>query len=443
MRFHKRSPLRPILYASAGLALLAGIFAVVTRNRPQVTGVFPNPGSFAIPAQAPLRIDFDRGVNADSVQSALESLPSRTGTFTWTDNSVTFIPETPWPRGETITITLTTDARTTAGLRLSEPYTWSFRTAPTLLAYLWPASDNEPVPADLYVLDPETGDVARLTETEYGVLDFSRGPDGLSVLLSQSNSFGGADVALFDLLTRSAQILHECGRNLCATPQLDPSGRWLAFENITTNQVFVSQLNEEPVLVSAGRFPVWSQEGLLLYDSESESYIVFDPVTGRRTAYPNITGEPAAWAPDGSYFLAPTFTEIGQEAFASHILQYFNNIVEPVNLTLDRLADDNAPALSPDGSRVAFARRSIAPESWTPGRQLWIMRSDGRNAEQLTNTAVYNHTAFTWHPDNARIAYVRSNQADLNEAPEIWLINLDGSPAIRLVINGFAPAWLP
>lgn len=443
MQFRKRSPIRPILYTLAGITILAGMFAVVRRNRPQVTGVFPEPGSFAIPAQAPLRIDFDRPVNAAAVEGALESIPPRTGSFTWSGNSVSFTPENAWPQGETISITLTTGARTSAGLSLAEPFTWSFRTAPTLLAYLWPASGNDPVPADLYVLDPETGDVARLTESEFGVLDFSRGPDGLTILLSLSNALGGADIARFDLLTRTSTILHTCDSSLCANPQLDPTGRYLAFEDLTSSQVFVALIDEEPVLVSEGRFPAWSPEGLLFYDPLRETYAIFDPESGRQTTYPNITGEPAAWAPDGSYFLAPTFTEIGPESFASHILQYFRNIGEPVSLTLDRLADDNAPAVSPDGERVAFARRSIAPQSWTPGRQLWVMDSDGRGALQFTNTAVYNHTGFAWHPDNARIAYVRSNQADLNEAPEIWLINIDGSPPIRLVINGFAPAWLP
>ena len=443
MRFHKRSRLRPILYILAGLSIFAGIFAVVNRNRPQVTDVFPEQGAFAIPAQAPLTIRFDRPVNAAAVEDALRSIPQRPGTFSWEENTLTFKPLTPWPRGETITVTLTTDARTSAGLRLADAYTWSFRTAPTLLAYLWPASGNDPVPADLYVLDPETGEVARLTESEYGVLDFSHSPDGLSLLLSLSNAFGGADVARFDLLSRTTSILYACGRNLCANPQFDPTGRWLAFENITTNQVWIAEGDQEPVLVSTGRFPSWSPAGLLLYDTEDEAYVVFNPESGERKTHPNITGEPAAWAPDGTFFLASTFTEIGEEAFASHILQYFTNISEPVNLTLDRLADDYAPAVYADGTLVIFARRSIAPQSWTPGRQIWVMRTDGREARQLTNIGVYNHTAFSWHPDNTRIAYVRSNQADLNEAPEIWLIGIDGSPPFRIVINGFAPAWLP
>ncbi len=443
MRFHKRSPLRPVIYALSAIALTAVIWAMISRNRPQVTDVFPTPDAFAIPAPAPLRLTFDRPMNPGSVEAALVTSPARSGTFAWNENTLTFTPDTPWPRGADISVTLTTAARTSAGLRLAGDYHWTFRTAPTLLAYLWPASRNEPVPAELYVLDPETGEVARLTETETGILDFSLSPDGLFILLSLSNRSGGADVAVLDLLDRTISIIRDCGSELCTSPQFDPSGSRIAFENLTLGQVFIQEGADEPVLVSAGRFPTWSSGGLLFYHPLIEAYVVFDPETGNRTFFPNTTGEPATWAADGSFFLAPSFTEIGAGAFASHILQYFSRSPEPNNLTLERLADDNAPALSPDGSLIAFARRSIASASWTPGRQLWVMRSDGRNAAQLTTKAVYNHTGFTWHPDNAHVAFVRSNQADLNEAPEIWIINIDGSPAIRLVINGFSPYWLP
>ena len=443
MRFHKRSPLKPLLIAAIGLLVVVSIWFAMTRNRPTVTDISPAPDAFAVPAPAPLRITFDRPMDQDTVPPALTTLPARSGVSVWDENMLIFYPDTPWPHGAQISATISTAARSSSGLRLREEITWSFRTAPTLLAYLWPASLNEPVPADLYVLDPVSGEVARLTETRYGILDFFRHPNGLSILLSLSNELGGADIASLDLLTNSIQILHDCGSHLCRTPQMDPSGKWIAFENLTVSGVFIMQVDTAPVLVSTGRFPSFSSGGLILYDIETEAFVVFDPDSGDQISYPNISGEPPAWAPDGSFFLAPTFTEIGQSAFASHIFQYFKNITTPNNLTLDRLADDNAPAISPNGERIVIARRSIAPESWTPGRQIWVMQANGLNARQLTNSAVYNHTGFTWHPDNEQIAFVRSNQADLNEEPEIWLIATDGSPPIRLVINGFAPAWLP
>jgi Tol biopolymer transport system component len=105
--------------------------------------------------------------------------------------------------------------------------------------------------------------------------------------------------------------------------------------------------------------------------------------------------------------------------------------------------EDFSPVYAPDGQTIAFARRFLNESDWTPGRQLWVMDAQGQNASQLTFSELHNHLGFAWHPDGSQIALLRSNQADLYEPPEIWLIQSDGSDAVRLVINGFAPQWLP
>ncbi len=40
------------------------------------------------------------------------------------------------------------------------------------------------------------------------------------------------------------------------------------------------------------------------------------------------------------------------------------------------------------------------------------------------------------------LAAVRFNVTVITEPPEIWLVGLDGS-AIRLIIGGYQPAWIP
>ena len=63
--------------------------------------------------------------------------------------------------------------------------------------------------------------------------------------------------------------------------------------------------------------------------------------------------------------------------------------------------------------------------------------------QPLTDEVDFHHTSFAWHPDGDQLAFVRYNQAKLSDPPEIWLINRDGSNSLRLIINGFAPAWIP
>jgi Tol biopolymer transport system component len=229
---------------------------------------------------------------------------------------------------------------------------------------------------------------------------------------------------------------------------MDPDGSLVAYENLTTGEIHILDEDGEDVAIGAGRFPAWSPGGLLLgYDPGGETYFVYDPGSGDRALFPNITGEPAAWSPDGSYFVAPAIVPLGAQSFASHLAVYPIAVGETggvrVDVTRDPLADDYTPAVSPNGSLIAFARRSLAPESWTPGRQLWVMAPDGSGALALTSAGLFHHTALAWRPDGTEIAYVRSNQADLNEPPEIWVIPEDGEAAVRLVIGGFAPLWIP
>jgi len=71
------------------------------------------------------------------------------------------------------------------------------------------------------------------------------------------------------------------------------------------------------------------------------------------------------------------------------------------------------------------------------------MDLENDEAFALTDEVDYQHTSFAWHPDGNQIAYVRYNQAALSEPPEVWLISADGENPLRLIINGFAPGWIP
>jgi Tol biopolymer transport system component len=109
---------------------------------------------------------------------------------------------------------------------------------------------------------------------------------------------------------------------------------------------------------------------------------------------------------------------------------------------LDNL-EDTLPVFSPDGERLAFARKYLNQDEWTPGRQLWLMDMDGGNARSLTREPSYNHYDFAWSPLGNQLAFVRFNQTTMTEPPELWLVNDDGSQARLLVIGGYAPQWIP
>ena len=103
---------------------------------------------------------------------------------------------------------------------------------------------------------------------------------------------------------------------------------------------------------------------------------------------------------------------------ATHLVQYQGAGSSPKDLTMDVNLEDASPAFSPDGSRLAFARRFLDIGRWTPGRQLWVMTINTGNVKQLTQVPFYSHYDFTWSLDSQHLAYARFKELR-EEVPEL------------------------
>ena len=100
-------------------------------------------------------------------------------------------------------------------------------------------------------------------------------------------------------------------------------------------------------------------------------------------------------------------------------------------LTSKRGAVDWAPAWSPDGSRVAFARTMDGRRSY----QIYVARADGTGLRRLTRGRFDTQPA--WSPDGLWIAYAA--------ADGLWLVRPNGTGRHR-VLGGWPvsyPSWAP
>jgi Tol biopolymer transport system component len=438
MHFQRRKSLRwPWVLIPILIAVLIGGRIAFTRGRPAVTSQYPAPGAVAVNGLAPVQITFTRAMNHASVEAAFTFQPDNAGTFTWEGDTVTFSPSIPWSAGETISVTLGTGARSSLGIPLQDNQTWAFSVARTMLAYLWPADAS----ANMFMLDPVGGEVVQLTEGG-GVLEYAVSARGLFIFYSTENGQGGSDLWRLDMLTREAERFLDCGADLCALPQPSRDGEWLAYENISEGSVWVLAREDGKLTrLGDGTRPVWSSDGkLAYYDREGKAFQIVDVSGSLLGTFPNQLGEPGAWSPDGNFFTAP---ETGTDADSSHLLAFLpiNSIIN--NLSGEDSVEDTSPAYSPDGQWLAFARKYLDTERWTPGRQLWLMAPDGENAHPLTNDEFFSHASFAWSPDSETIAFVRAHRTSPDVPPEIWIIRTDGQNPVRLVIGGYAPQWIP
>ncbi|MEN3327671.1 MAG: TolB protein [Acidobacteriota bacterium] len=129
----------------------------------------------------------------------------------------------------------------------------------------------------------------------------------------------------------------------------------------------------------------------------------------------------------------------GKIAFTNEFSIYTMNADGSGQIQLTPFANgifDQSPAWSPDGARIACGRATFTVKS-----QIYVMNADGSNATRLTNNSARDRQP-SWSPDGARITFV----SDRDGNDEIYVMNADGTNQTRLTNNTaseFDPAWSP
>lgn len=429
--------------------LVAGLLAGWQLS-PHIVEVLP-PDS-EIQGHQPLTITFNRAMDPQSVEEYLEISPPYDGLFSWDPEfqSMTFTPGKIWPPGEVVSLRLSRGARSKLRFPFWREFTAQWAVSPTSLVYLWPADGK----SNLYKVNPESGESQTLTNHPGGVLDYSIAPDNEHIYYSITAENGSSRVMVLDLHSGDTSQVIDCKEALCTLPQLSADGERLAYEILSREPgslpgIRIFNLNDrsETALAEPDQYlesPLWSRSGwLAYYNQTAKGYQFWFPTTDITRFLPNETSGDGTWSADGRYFLTSEIVFAGDTLAPRHLQLY--DLVEQTTQDLSKgsFLEDLNPSFSTRGLAFAFSRKSLNPEDWTPGRQLWVMDLENGESAPLTDEVDYQHTSFAWHPDGQRLAYVRYNQAALSEAPEIWMIDTASGEALRLIINGFAPGWIP
>ena len=454
--------------------VLAGLLLAAVWAAPRVEQVVP---STSAPSTASLRLTFTRPMDQASVEAAFSAEPATSGSLRWTGNTLIFTPDRPWVEETVVTSRLEQGARSQRGLPLIGSRAWSFRVGAPKLLYLWPSGGV----ADLYASSLDAAEPERLTDAEHGVREYTVGGQGSVVVYTAVRSDGQVDFWQLDLADGDDRLVYACpADSQCGSPALSEDGEQLAFEQADSlpgpgaepvkgmrRVLLLPMAGGDPRQVSPddhlAMLPVWAPDGkLAYYDGTLRASVVLSPVDGAASnviAYvPNDLGLTGAWSADSSFLVFPEIafltepesdatphSEETEGAFYSHLVraQVPSLAVTDISAPSEELVEDASPALSPDGEWLAFARKYLDPQRWTQGRQLWLARPDGAQARQLLNQPAFNHSALVWSADSRRLAYMRLDQANLGEPPEIYVYDLQSDSEQLIRQQGYFPQWLP
>jgi Tol biopolymer transport system component len=246
-----------------------------------------------------------------------------------------------------------------------------------------------------------------------------------------------------------------------ATPDLSPDGTTIAFtiHDRSTPQIATMHvdgtgfhvLTNDPI---AAKQPRWSPDGTrLVYfrqDADSILHLMVmdaDGSNARQIEGTDNTGDfnPPDWSPDGSRILYTTFH--GGPPLMATI---------PVKGGRPELIETGSSwpevggAWSPDGSSIAYTR-GVSILDGVLIFEVWVMNADGSDGHQLAALpGDASAEAPAWSPDGTKVAFIGTSSGIYRNGGVLYVIDV-ASGEITEVLHGTAtgrrhenrPIWMP
>ncbi|MBX3014525.1 MAG: hypothetical protein KF832_23605 [Caldilineaceae bacterium] len=78
-----------------------------------------------------------------------------------------------------------------------------------------------------------------------------------------------------------------------------------------------------------------------------------------------------------------------------------------------------------------------------PGKQLWLMRSDGREAKALTSEAAFDFGPPLWSPDGRYLLFHKLPLQGPDITLSVWILEATSGRTWQVASPGQRPQWVP
>ena len=314
--------------------------------------------------------------------------------------------------------------------------------------------------ADLWLLDLESGAEQLLLSAVVGS-DWHAGEE---LLLVSGVATDHTFVQTLHPVTLASTTLFTHAENTLFNPRWSPDASQFMFESIPFSEqddhateddhaaeddhadheeimVYKAQRSTpapEPLLPTADASlnATWSPDGrwMLAEDAATARLIILD-AQGKQVRTLDTFGS-YAWSPDSTRIVVAKRTPAATSAFAELVLVAIPDGTETPLLS-DSSFDHFWPTWSPDGSTIAFLRRSLNE----PFAQIWTIALADQTLTQLTADPAYENFDLQWSPDSSQLMWTRLQpQAPIRHS--IWRTSLTTPKPSLIAENAWQPRWL-
>lgn len=401
-----------------GLALLtAGLVLFGPRSAP-VTLAAQSPLGQEVSVGSPIRVTFSRPVDRRQAEASFRVEPPLTGRFFWDQQSLSFQPAQLLSPETEYRIVFAPGLRDEQGRANSAELSWSFRTRGPRLLALRARSDGG---SEIWLVGPNGAGARMLLASPAGISDLVMAPDGTQALYVEARGLERNALMLLNLESGSTRALVDDESASAAAPAWAAVGDFVTFERRTlangqlgVPRIWLAQPDGTllgPLYSGDGSdisyAPVWAPDGnrVAFLDGVSQAVKVYSFISDLTSELPARSGERVSWLPDGSG-LVYSGVETANGKLSLRLRAITTAGDTPRDLT-DGAAAELAPAVSPDGTRVAFVRRG--PDD--PTSRIWLVGLNGGNAQPLSAAGAHQDSQPIWSPDGRSVAFVRNSAA--------------------------------